>query len=99
MSCFRDKDVCNADNLPLCYGIARRCRVINTLVNPCVQAFELFIGIVGLPELTVIIRQLRCGDSHVVRVEMAEEGHRGGSGVSGNHVLDGGEVSVLERLE
>ena len=55
ISCFCDEAVCNAYDLSLCYGLTRRGHIINTLVKPCVEAFEWFIGIVILPELRFIL--------------------------------------------
>ena len=72
--CFRVKAVGNADNLSLYDGLARRSCVVNTLVKPRVEAFEWFVGIVGLLELPVILRQVRLQHSCVLCIEVAEEG-------------------------
>ena len=56
LSRFCDKAVCDADNLSLSYWIVHRGRVINALFKPRVEAFEWFIGIIGLPEISVILR-------------------------------------------
>ena len=96
---FCNEAVDNAEDLSLCDGLACRSLVVNTLVKPHVEASEWFVGIAGLPELPVILGQVRRQYSRVVRIEVAEEGQRGGSGVVGEHVLEGGEVSVLKHLE
>ena len=53
---FRDEPVGNADDLSLCDWLARRSCVVNELVKPRVEAFKWFVGIVGLPDLPVVLR-------------------------------------------
>ena len=55
---FRDEAVGNADDVSLCDGLTCRCRVVKTLVQPHVEAFKWFVGIVRLPELPVFPRQV-----------------------------------------
>ena len=68
---FRDEVVGDADNLPLCDRLARRGRVIDALVQPHVEDFEGLVGIVGLPELPVVLDQVRCRYHHILRVQVA----------------------------
>ena len=96
---FRDKAVCNADDIYLYDGIACRSCVVNALVKPRVESFKWFVGILVLPELPVVLREVCRQYLHVVHLEVAEEGQHGGSVVAGEHVLDGGQVSVLKCLE
>ena len=76
--------------MSLCDRLACRGHIVNALIIPRVEDFEWFVGIVGLLELPAFLRQVRHQYSCVVRVEVAEEGQRGGSGVAGNSVLEGG---------
>ena len=46
-------------------------------------------SIEGLPELPVVLSQARC---QYLRVEVADEGQHGGSGVADERVLEGGEI-------
>ena len=86
----------DADNFSLYDGLARRGRIINTLIQPRVEAFKWFFGIEGLPELPFFLRQVCRRYPRVVHVEVAEEVQHGGSGVAGESVLQGGEVFVLK---
>ena len=79
--------------------LARRGRVINTLIQPRVEAFEWFVGIEDLPELPNILRQVCRQYPCVVRVEVSEDGQRGGSGVASEIVIQGGEVCVFKYIE
>ena len=69
---FYDKAIGDADNLSLCDGLSRHGCVVNALVQTRVEAFEPFVGIVGLPELPVVLRQIRRQYLRVVRVEVAD---------------------------
>ena len=53
---LRDKAIGNTDNLTFKDRFASRGCVINTLFKPRIEAFEWFIGIIGLLELSVILR-------------------------------------------
>ena len=99
LPCFRDEAVDDADNLSLYDGLARRGCIVKALVQTCVEAFEWFVGIVGLPELPVVLRQVRCQYSRIVRVEVAEKGLCGGSRVSSERILERVEVCVLKFRE
>ena len=68
LSRFCDEAVGDADDLSLFYGIARRNCVVDTLVKPCVEDFEWFVRIVGLPEIPSVLRQVRRQNSRVVGV-------------------------------
>ena len=96
---FRDEAVGNADNLPLCDVLARRGHIIDTLIQPRVEAFKWLVRIEGLLELPVVLRQVRCQYPDLVRVEVDKEGKCGGSGVSGERIIEGGEVCVLKFCE
>ena len=96
---FCDKAVGDANDVYFFDGLARRGRVVNALVQPCAETFEWFVGILGLPELPVVLCQVRRQYRCVVRVEVDEKGQCGGSGVSGERILEGGEVCVLKFRE
>ena len=72
---------------------------MNSIFKSFVEAFEWFVRIVGLPELPAVLCQVRCQYLRVVGVEVAEEGQKSGSGVSGECVIEGGEVCVLKYRE
>ena len=97
--CFRDKAIGDADDLSLCFGLSCRDRLVNALVKPRVEAVELFVSIVGLPELPVVLRQVCHQYLRILRIEVAEGGQCGDSRVPGECVLEGGEGSVLKCLE
>ena len=76
---FRDKDVGDADNLPFCDWLARRGRIIHALVQPRVEALDGLVGIVGFPEILVVLVQVRGQDPCVVHVQVVQELERGHS--------------------
>ena len=69
--CFREETIGDADGLIFCDKIACCGCVINALVHPCVEFFERLVGIVGFPELPVVLVQVRCQHPHIVCVQMA----------------------------
>ena len=68
---FRNKAVGNSDDLPFCYRISRRGRIIDALVQPRVEDFDGLVGILGFPELPVVISQVCCQYPRDVRVQVA----------------------------
>ena len=68
---FRDEVVVNADDFHFCDRLDRRGRVIDALVQIYVEAFEGLFRIVVFPELPLILGQIRCQYTCVVRVQMA----------------------------
>ena len=80
-----------------CDWLVHRCRAINALVQPCVEALEGLVGIVGLPELLVALGQVRSQDPCVVLVQLDQELERGCLGIACEGVLGGREVGVVER--
>ena len=99
ISRFRDEAVGNADEFPLCDGIVRRGCIIGALIQTCVEAFDWLVRIEGFLELPIVLCQVRRQYPCVVRVEVDEKGQCGGSGVSGERILEGGEVCVLKFRE
>ena len=90
LPCFRNEVVGDTDDFSLCDGLACRGRVVSALVKSRLEDFEWFVGIVGLLEIPSVIHQFCRQYSHIVFIELAEEGQHGGSRVAGERVLDGG---------
>ena len=67
-TCFRDEDVGDADYLSLYDGIYRRGHIVNALVQYRLEDFGWFVKIEGLSELPVVLCQVRCQYSRIVRV-------------------------------
>ena len=65
---FRDKVLGDEDDLPFFDRLARRGCVIDTLVQPRVEAFEGLVGIVGFLDLPVFLVQVCCRYPRLVHV-------------------------------
>ena len=77
-----DESVTNADNLTLRDRFARCGFIVDTLFQPQVEALKGLVGIVGTPQLLVVISQVRGQDPRVVIVKVTEESERDCSGVA-----------------
>ena len=81
---------------PPVMGSPPRGCVVHALINPRVEALEGLVGIVGFPEVLVVLGQVCGQDPHVVSIEVDKELERDCSRVSCEGVLEGREVGVAE---
>ena len=69
---LRDEVVGDADDMPLCDGLARRGCVIDALIQPRVEDFEWIVEIEGFPDLPVVLCKVYRQYPRLVRVEVDE---------------------------
>ena len=96
LACICDGAVYYEHNLYFRDGLARNSSAIYALVETRIEPLEGLVRVEGFPQIRVVCREVHGQYPGVMAIDMDEQEDYFRAGVSRKHVLEGGEVSVLE---
>ena len=72
LSHLYNKIVCNLHNLSFSDGLAFRCFIIDSLVEPYIEALKRLVRVEQFLQIGIFCREVRGGDLHIVAVEVTD---------------------------